>query len=109
MSGTSPLQPEVTVSDRADQVLELLALGQGALTNEQLQQLKQLNSRNSNDFILNESKLEYTTIVDHHVDTGDHAPIKQPFRRVPFVRWDVVAGMVKSMEQQSVIHPSTSP
>ena len=42
------------------------------------------------------------------MDTGDHAPIKQFFRRVPFVHWDVITGK-KSMEQQGVIHPSTSP
>ena len=35
---------EVTASDRADQVLELLALEQGTLTTEQLEQLKQLIS-----------------------------------------------------------------
>ena len=58
---------------------------------------------------LNESELGYTTIVEHHVDTGDHAPIKQPFWRGPFVHRDVIAGMVKSMEQQGVIRPSTSP
>ena len=100
---------EVTTSERADQVLQLLGLEQGALTNEQLQQLKQLVSQNADVFALNESELGYTTVVEHHVDTGDHAPIKQPFRRVPFVHRDVIAGMVKSMEQQGVIRPSTSP
>ena len=58
---------------------------------------------------MNESELGYTTIVEHHVDTGDHAPIKQPLQRVPFVHRDVIAGMVKSMEQQDVSHPSTNP
>ena len=99
---------EVTTSERADQVLELLGLEQGALTNEQLQQLKHLASQNADVFALNESKLGYTTIVEHHVDNGDHAPIKQPFQQVPFVHRDVIAGMVKSMEQQGVIRPSTS-
>ena len=33
---------KVTAPDRVNQVLRLIALGQGALTNEQLQQLKQL-------------------------------------------------------------------
>ena len=86
-------------------VLQLLGLEQGALKNEQLQQLKQLVSQNADVFALNESELGYTTVVEHHVDTGDHAPIKQPFRRFPFVHRDVIAGMVKSMEQQGVIRP----
>ena len=75
-------------------MLELLGLEQGALTNEQLQQLKQLVSRNADVFALNESELGCTIIVEHHVGTGDHAPIKQRFRRVPFVHRDVIAGMV---------------
>ena len=86
-------------------LLQLLGLEQGALTNEQLQQLKQLVSQNADVFALNESELGYTTVVEHHVDTGDHGPIKQPFRRFPFVHRDVIAGMVKSMEQQGVIRP----
>ena len=86
-------------------LLQLLGLEQGALTNEQLQQLKQLVSQNADVFALNESELGYTTVVEHHVDTGDHAPIKQPFRRFPFVHSDVIAGMVKSMEQLGVIRP----
>ena len=90
-------------------MLQLLGLEQGALTNEQLQQLKQRVSQNADVFALNESELGYTTVVEHHVDTGDHAPIKQPFRQVPFVHRDFIAGMVKSMEQQGVIHPCTSP
>ena len=100
---------EVTTSERVDQVLQLLGLEQGAPTNEQLQQLKQLASRYADVFALNGSELGYITIVEHHVDTRDHAPIKQPFWRVPFVHRDVIAGMVKSMEQQVVIRSSTSP
>ena len=73
---------QVTSSDRAEQVLELLALQQGALTSEQRQQLKQLIRQDADDFALNESELGYTTIVEHHVDTGEYTPIKQPFHKV---------------------------
>ena len=67
---------------------------------QQLQQLKLLIIQNADVFALNESELGYTTVVEHHVDTGDHVRIKQPFRRLLFVHRDVIAGMVKSMEQQ---------
>ena len=59
-------------------MLELLGLEQGTLTNEQLQQLKQPASGNADVFALNESELGYTTVVEHHVDTGDHAPSNNP-------------------------------
>ena len=51
----------VTASDWADQVLELLGLEQGALTNEKLQQMKQLISRNADVFALNESQLHHNS------------------------------------------------
>ena len=72
---------QVTSSDRAEQVLELLALQQGALTSEQLQQLKQLVRQNADVFALNESELGCTTIVEHHVGTGDHTPSNSPSKR----------------------------
>ena len=58
--------------------------------------------QNADVFALNESKLEYTLIVGHHVKIIPPSNSQ----RVPFVHRDVIAGMVKSMEQQSVGKPS---
>ena len=95
--------------DCASQVLDLLSLPQGTLTSEQLIQLEQLIRQNADVFALTESELGHTNIVEHHMDTGNHSPAKQPFRRTPFIHQDTIAGMVKSMEKQGVIRPSTSP
>ena len=99
---------QITSSERADQVLEPLALQQGRLTNDQLCQLEQLIRQNVDIFPLTKSKLGHATIVEHHVNTGDDEPIKQLFRRIPFVHRDVIAAMVKSMKEQGVTRPSTS-
>jgi len=44
-----------------------------------------------------------------HVDTGDHNPIKQAVRRVPFVHRDKIAKMVTEMKEAGIIKPSSSP
>ena len=60
-------------------------------------------------FALQDSELGHTNLVEHKVDTGDHPPIKQPVRRIPFVYRDKIAKMVEEMEQTGVIQPSSSP
>ena len=60
-------------------------------------------------FALDDSELGHTDLVQHHVDTGDHPPIKQPVRRVPFVYRDKIAELVAGKEKQGVVEPSTSP
>ena len=48
-------------------------------------------------------------MVQHLVDTGEHRPIKQAVRRVPFVHRETIAKLVKEMEETGVIKPSSSP
>ena len=60
-------------------------------------------------FALNDTELGHTPFVQHHVDTSDHPPIKQPVRRASFIYRDRIAKMVASMEEQGVVEPSTSP
>ena len=53
-------------------------------------------------------ELGHTDLVQHHVDTGDSPPIKQPVRRVPFFYRDKIANLVVEMEQLGVIQKSCS-
>ena len=64
---------------------------------------------NADVFALDNSELGHTDLVHHHVDTGDHPPVKQPMRRVPFVYREKIAGLMKEMEEAGVIKPSSSP
>ena len=36
-------------------------------------------------FAVDDGELGHTTVVKHSINTGDHPPIKQNFRRTPFV------------------------
>ncbi|XP_076660208.1 uncharacterized protein LOC143363524 [Halictus rubicundus] len=48
-------------------------------------------------------------VVQHKIDTGDCAPIKQAPRRLPFHRRDEVKELLAKMERQGVIEESKSP
>ena len=50
-----------------------------------------------------------TAVVEHEIDTGEHRPVKQAPRRVPFHKEQVVETALKEMEDDGVIQPSDSP
>ena len=94
---------------RTQHVMDVLQLTPGSLSPEQFNSLKRLIADNADVFALNDAKLGHTDLVQHQVDTGDHPPIKQPVRRVPFVYRDKIGELVADMEKQGVVEPSTSP
>ena len=65
---------------------EQLHLLEDGLSSEELTQLKELLHLAEDVFALNDSKLGHTSLVQHRVDTGDHPPVKQLPRRLPFSR-----------------------
>lgn len=51
-----------------------------------------------------------THVVSHHINTGEHAPIKSRYnRRYAPAERDYIAAEVKKMQDQAVIQPSESP
>lgn len=55
------------------------------------------------------SELGSTDWVKHTIRTGDHPPIQQPPRCIPFALREKVENMVGEMLEQGVIQPSQSP
>ena len=53
-------------------------------------------------------ELGYVDVVNHKIDTGDNAPIKQRPRRLPYTYRNETSKHVKEMLDQNVIQPSTS-
>ena len=58
---------------------------------------------------MDESDLGTTDLAEHRINTGDHAPIRQPARRMPIALRDQVEQMVGEMLSQDIIVPSASP
>lgn len=50
-----------------------------------------------------------TDLVQHHITTGEHAPVKQPPRRIPFSMRAKVEALVEEMLGNGIIEHSTSP
>ena len=76
---------------------------------QELGQLKVLLTEYRDVFALADDELGCTSVVQHSIDTGDHAPIKQYPRRTLFVQRAQIAKLVADMERKGVISPSVSP
>ncbi|GFU90866.1 retrovirus-related Pol polyprotein from transposon 412 [Trichonephila clavipes] len=66
------------------------------------QEFKEVFSRNSSD-------IGHTTVTQHRIDTADHPPIKQHPRRLPFAKQEEVGTLLREMQENDIIEPSSSP
>ena len=76
---------------------------------EESQIMAELFQKFSNTFSKDEIDLGRTTLVEHHIDTGDAKPIKQPPRRVPMAYANEEKNLIDKMQKQGIIQKSTSP
>ncbi|GFY12392.1 hypothetical protein TNCV_284951 [Trichonephila clavipes] len=66
------------------------------------QEFEDVFSRNSSD-------IGHTTVTQHRIDTADHPPIKQHPRRLPFAKQEKVGTLLREMQENDIIEPSSSP
>ncbi|GFS96286.1 hypothetical protein TNCV_16531 [Trichonephila clavipes] len=66
------------------------------------QEFEDVFSRNSSD-------IGHTTLTQHRIDTADHPPIKQHPRRLPFAKQEEVGTLLREMQENDIIEPSSSP
>lgn len=112
------LQPAVLVPEEAARpptngmvpghLQGMIADAAPALTDTQLTVLTELIARNQDVFVGPDGKLGRTTLVKHHIDTGDTRPIKQRLRRVSDTKRKVIEEEVGKMLEQDIIAPSNS-
>ncbi|GFX64880.1 retrovirus-related Pol polyprotein from transposon 412 [Trichonephila clavipes] len=60
-------------------------------------------------FSRNGSDIGHTTVTQHRIDTADHPPIKQHPRRLPFAKQEEVGTLLREMQENDIIEPSSSP
>ena len=83
--------------------------GPQSIDGEAREQLKELVLAFEDTFAMDENELGCAQDVAQTIDTGDHQPIRQPPRHVPFALRGEVEQMVEKMLGQGVIQPSKSP
>ena len=67
-----------------EEIKEALGINSLLLAQEDKNQLLELVDDYSDIFALDQSELGHTEIVTHTIDTGDHPPVHQPARQIPF-------------------------
>ena len=55
------------------------------------------------------SDIGRTSLTSRKIDTGGQKPIKQPPRRLPLAKVEMVQKAIEEMHEQGVIEPSNSP
>ena len=74
-----------------------------------IETVRQLLFNNSDVFSKSPEDLGHTSIIRHHIDTGDARPVKQRARRQPSHWVDVEEKEIKKMCDLEICKPSTSP
>ena len=80
---------------RTSDILNSISTDKSSLSVVQRNQVENLVSRFHHLFAISPSELGHTNLVEHSINTGDHPPIKQPVRRLPFALRHTVEDMVK--------------
>lgn len=69
---------------RCKAILEMVHVDRSALRGEECTELDTLMTEYADIFAVNSAEIGRTDLVDHQINTGDSAPVKQPARRIPF-------------------------
>ena len=98
-----------TGRERVKQLLDALSMDQLEVSMAKREKLQELVEDFTALFALDNSELGRTTVASHSIKTGDHPPVKQQPRRVPFSLRRKVCELTQEMLAQGVIVPSSSP
>ena len=79
------------------------------LAENECQEIHKLLSEFSDIFSTGPHDLGRTDMVQHHIHTGEAAPIRQQPRRLPLCKREEAERAIKEMKELDVIEPSTSP
>ncbi len=79
------------------------------LDKKQAVQLGKLIQKYADVFSSGDLDLRHTNLVKHHINTGNHPPIKQPPRRVAPARRQEMEKIVGDLFKQRLVEKSSSP
>ena len=103
-----PGQPPETRTEQ-EQLLWKVVEGNDNLSNTQREQLYLLLLSYKDLFAWNKTDFGRTNKIQHTIDTGSSAPIRQRIRRLPLAWREEMQRLLDDMLKKDVIRPSTSP
>jgi len=80
----------------------------GEISEDSKQKLRDLLVEFKDIFSQNEYDLGYTDLITHHINTGEHRPVRQPLRRQPPLYQHIIKEQTEQMLAAGVIEPSNS-
>ena len=102
-------EPPSTPTERSQQLLDRLNVAWNAISAEEGYKLTSLIDEYNDVFAINPMEVGRTDLVQHRIDTGGQAPLRQPPRRIPFSLRAKVEKMVQEMLDTGIIEHSSSP
>ena len=117
MVEVSPVSPEVPsqVSDESKEevlpnhLVDLYDRSVEYLDEQQQTKVKSFLCEFQDVFAVGDHDLGRTGLVKHRIDVGDHAPIKQPPRRLPIHQREEEEKQIEQMLSRDVVEVSDSP
>ncbi|GFT58779.1 retrovirus-related Pol polyprotein from transposon 17.6 [Trichonephila clavipes] len=106
---TIPPRTEIIVPGYIGNDLTPDLLENAELSPEQKSSAERLFQEFEDVFSRNSSDIGHTTVTQHRIDTADHPPIKQHPRRLPFAKQEEVGTLLREMQENDIIEPSSSP
>jgi len=79
------------------------------ISREKKRKVVELIIRNENVFSKHKYDLGVTTLASHHIDTGNHLPISEPFCRHPKIYLNVVDNLINRLVDAGICKPCNSP
>ena len=98
-----------TLQDDFLHILPIIASLSGKLTDAECTEAASFIKMYSQVFSRSEFDLGHTTLITHHIDTGDAKPFHQGLRHHPQVYMNVIDTEVANMEAAGVIEPACLP
>jgi len=94
---------------KADPVSEMLQSLPDELNEEQRETVATLLHKYEDVFSKGEFDVGCTRLIEHHIDTGQHRPVRQALRRHPVAYLDSIDEYVEQLRKQDMIEPSAGP
>ena len=116
---TADVEPQSTIAcsrvctvdpnERRCRLRSMLNVSKEAINPREFQDFEMFLLENHDVFALSDDELGCTDVVQHHIDTGDIAPIHQQPYRTPFAQREKIAELIADMEHRGIVQPSSSP
>jgi len=104
-----PTSADVSPSEEVDTMSEMMKSLPEELSDEQRETVTALLREYVDVFSKGEFDVGCTRLIEHHIETGQHRPVRQALRRHPIAYLDAIDEYVDQLRQKDMIEPSGGP